>query len=31
MTKKHNPKSRYPREFRLQMVELVNAGRKPSE
>jgi transposase len=31
MTKKHNPKPPYPEAFRQQMVELVKAGRKPSE
>jgi transposase len=31
MPKNHNPKPPYPPEFRQQMVELVAAGRRPSE
>lgn len=31
MPKNHNPKPPYPTEFRQQMVELVAAGRRPSE
>lgn len=31
MSRKYNPKRPYPPEFRQQMVELVHAGRKPSE
>jgi transposase len=31
MPKNHNPKPPYPPEFRQQMVELVRAGRRPSE
>ena len=30
MSKKHNPKPPYPASFRQQMVELVQAGKKPS-
>ena len=31
MPKPHTPKPPYPAQFREQMVELVQAGRKPSE
>jgi transposase len=31
MPKNYNPKPPYPAEFRQQMVELVAAGRRPSE
>ena len=31
MSKPHTPKSPYPAQFREQMIELVRAGRKPSE
>ena len=31
MPRKYNPKPPYPPEFRQQMVELVAAGRRPSE
>ena len=31
MSRKYNPKPPYPDAFRQQMVELVNAGRKPGE
>jgi transposase len=31
MPKPHTPKPPYPAQFRQQMVELVQAGRKPSE
>jgi transposase len=31
MPKNYNPKPPYPVEFRQQMVELVGAGRRPSE
>ena len=31
MSRKYNPKPPYPDAFRQQMVELVHAGRKPSE
>ena len=31
MPRKYNPKPPYPQAFRQQMVELVHAGRKPSE
>jgi transposase len=31
MPKPHTPKPPYPAQFRQQMVELIQAGRKPSE
>ena len=31
MSKPHTPKPPYPAQFREQMIELVRAGRKPSE
>ena len=31
MPRKYNPKPPYPDAFRQQMIELVHAGRKPSE
>ena len=31
MSKPHTPKQPYPAQFRQQMIELVRAGRKPSE
>ena len=31
MPRKHNPKPPYPAQFRQQMIELVAAGRRPSE
>ena len=31
MPRGHNPKPPYPAQFRQQMIELVAAGRKPSE
>ena len=31
MPRKHNPKPPYPAKFRQQMIELVAAGRRPSE
>jgi transposase len=31
MPRKHNPKPPYPAQFRQQMINLVAAGRRPSE
>ena len=31
MPRKYNPKPQYPAQFRQQMIELVAAGRRPSE